>query len=155
MITAESFGVEIPRRCLACASCKECKFKTVSLTARENAEYEIIVSNMKFYHSEKRWCSSYPFIEDPSLLHDSYKQAVAVMVSQEKHLVKNGRVDEFNKVFNDIVERGVFQELTAEELKNWSGLVNYITMVDAFKVTPNATTPLRICMNSAMKQPPQ
>ena len=46
-LSAESFGVEIPRRCRACASCKECKFKTVSLTAKENAEYEIIVSNLK------------------------------------------------------------------------------------------------------------
>ena len=30
-LSAEGFGVEIPRRCRACASCKECKFETVSL----------------------------------------------------------------------------------------------------------------------------
>ena len=75
------------------------------------------------------------------------------MVSQEKRLIKKGSVDEFNQVFNDIVSRGVFKELTAEELDSWSGPVNYITMVEAFKTAPNATTPLRIC-NSAMKQPP-
>ena len=36
----------------------------------------------------------------------------------------------------------------------WKGPVNYIVMVEAFKEGPHSTTPLRICMNSALKQPP-
>jgi hypothetical protein len=31
--------------------------------------------------------------------------------------------------------------------------VNYISMVEAFKEGPHSTTPLRICMNSSLKQP--
>jgi hypothetical protein len=31
--------------------------------------------------------------------------------------------------------------------------VNYISMVKAFKTGPHATTPLRICMNSSIRQP--
>jgi hypothetical protein len=53
------------------------------------------------------------------------------------------------------VDRGVFKELTKEEMDNWQGPVNYISMVEAFKQGPKSTTPIRICMNSSMKQPPQ
>jgi hypothetical protein len=35
----------------------------------------------------------------------------------------------------------------------YTGPVNYITMVEALKNGPHTTTPLRICMNSSMKQP--
>jgi hypothetical protein len=41
-----------------------------------------------------------------------------------------------------------------EELREWKGPFNYIAMVEAFKNGPHATTPLRICMNSGLKQPP-
>ena len=49
---------------------------------------------------------------------DIYKQTVAVIVSQEKDLRKKGRVNEFNKVFNDIEDHSTFKELTANELNN-------------------------------------
>jgi hypothetical protein len=39
-------------------------------------------------------------------------------------------------------------------MKQWSGPFNYIAMVEAFKKGPHSTTPLRICMNSSLKQPP-
>jgi hypothetical protein len=47
----------------------------------------------------------------------------------------------------------VFKKLTEEELKKWTGPVNYISMVVAYKEGAHSTTPLRICLNSAMKQP--
>ncbi len=72
----------------------------------------------------------------------------------EKRHIKQGRVDEFNSQFKDTVDRGVFRELSAEELRDWKGSFNYIAMVEAFKNGPHATTPLRICMNSSLKQPP-
>ncbi len=58
------------------------------------------------------------------------------------------RTEEFNKQFYETVERGVFKEISREEMKKWEGPVNYITMVEAFKEGPHSTTPLRICMNS-------
>ncbi len=41
----------------------------------------------------------------------------------------------------------MFRCLSVEELKT------YISMVVAYKIGPYATTHLRICMNSSMKQP--
>ncbi len=47
----------------------------------------------------------------------------------------------------------MFKEITKEEMAAWDGPVNYIAMVEAFKEGPHSTTPLRICMNSSLKQP--
>jgi hypothetical protein len=46
------------------------------------------------------------------------------------------------------MDRGVFRALTQEEAEKYKGPVNYISMVEAFRTGPHATTPLRICMNS-------
>jgi hypothetical protein len=47
----------------------------------------------------------------------------------------------------------VFKEIGPEEMAAWDGPVNYISMVEAFKGGPHSTTPLRICMNSRLRQP--
>ncbi len=39
------------------------------------------------------------------------------------------------------------------EMNKWKGPVNYITMVEAFKEGTHSTTPLKICMNSSLRQP--
>jgi hypothetical protein len=62
-------------------------------------------------------------------------------------------LDEFNQQFQDNVDRGVFKSLTRKEAESYKGPINYISMVKAFKAGPYATTLLRICMNSGMKQP--
>jgi hypothetical protein len=52
------------------------------------------------------------------------------------------------------VERGVFRKLCLQEMLEYKGPLNYITMVEALKNGPHTTTPLQICMNSSVKQPP-
>jgi hypothetical protein len=75
------------------------------------------------------------------------------ILAQERRLAKQGCTEEFNEEFYKTVERGVFKEITREEMAAWEGPVNYISMVEAFKEGPHSTTPLRICMNSSLKQP--
>jgi len=43
-------------------------------------------------------------------------------------LAKQGRTEEFNAEFYKTVERGVFKEITKEEMAAWNGPVNYIAM---------------------------
>jgi hypothetical protein len=50
------------------------------------------------------------------------------MVSQETKLFKDKRMNEFNEQFNDTVERGVFRKLTAKEIAEYSGPVNYTVL---------------------------
>src|SRR5450830_458158 len=152
-IRAEAMGTDTPARCPTCRSCRECQFRADSISFKENKEYEVIVAGLKLDVEKKKWTASYPFCVSPWTLIDNYNQARGCMQAQEKRLVRTKRLAEFNEQFYQTVERGVFRKLTREEMADYKGPVNYVTMVEALKNGPHATTPLRICMNSAMKQP--
>ena len=47
-LTTESLGTDLPPRCTSCRRCKECKFRTDSLTFKEDQEYQIILEGLKF-----------------------------------------------------------------------------------------------------------
>jgi hypothetical protein len=124
------------------------------LTFKENAEYKAILSNLSNSQETKKWTAAYPFIEDPAILSDNKGQALSCMRTLEKRLKKQKRHQEFNNVFQETVDRGVFKEISREEMEFWMGPVNYISIVEALKQGSQATTPIRICMNSSTKQPP-
>ncbi len=100
-----------------------------------------------------KWTATYPFRIPPSTLKDNFEQVYRYTLAQENRLAKPERTEEFNSEFYKSVERGVFREIGPKEMAAWSCLVNYISMVEAFKEGPPSTTPLRICMNSSLKQP--
>jgi hypothetical protein len=152
-LTTESLGTDLPRRCTSCHKCKECKFKTDCLTFKEDQEYRIILEGLKFNKERGRWRATHPFHIPPTTLMDNYGQVFKYTLAQEKRLAKQGRTEEFNAEFYKTVECGVFKEITKEEMAAWDGPVNYISMVEAFKEGPHSRTPLRICMNSSLKQP--
>jgi hypothetical protein len=152
-IPAEVMGTELPRRCLACRNCKECQFCMDSLTFKENTEYEVILNKLHLDVERKQWIAGYPFNTLVEKLIDNYNQARGFMSRMETRLLKKGRIAEFNRQFQDNVDRGVFKPISREEATRYKGAVNYISMVEAFKTGPFAPTPLRICMNSSMKQP--
>ncbi len=152
-IPAEVMGTELPRRCPACRNCKECQFRMDSLTFKENTEYEVILSKLRLDVERKQWIAGYPFNILVEKLVDNYGQARGCMSRMETRLLKKGRIAEFNRQFQDNVDRGVFKPIPKEEADRYKGAVSYISMVEAFKTGPFATTPLRICMNSSMRQP--
>ncbi len=116
-------------------------------------EYEVILSKLRLDVGRKKWVAGYPFNTMVGRLIDNYNQARGLMSKMETRLLKKGRLDELNQQFQDNVDRGVFRPIPKEEADRYKGAVNYISMVEAFKTSPHATTPLRICMNSSMKQP--
>jgi hypothetical protein len=124
-----------------------------SLTFKENAEYEVILRKLRLDVDRKRWVAGYPFNIMVERLIDNYNQARGLMSRMETRLLKKGRLSEFNQQFQDNVDRGAFKPFPKEKADQYKGPVNYISMVEAFKTGPHATTPLRICMNSSMKQP--
>jgi hypothetical protein len=60
-IPAEAMGTEVPCRCPACRNCKECQFRMDSMTFKENAEYEVILSKLRLDVERKKWIAEYPF----------------------------------------------------------------------------------------------
>jgi hypothetical protein len=111
-----------------------------SLTFKENAEYEVILSKLRLDVDRKRWVAGYPFNTMVERLIDIYNQARGFMSKMETWLLKKGRLDEFNWQFQDNVDRGVFKPVPREKADQYKGLVNYISMVEAFKTGPHATT---------------
>ncbi len=140
-LSAEAMGVDLPRRCPSCKNCKECQFRTSAVSYKEDQEFHVILEGLKFNEERRKWTASYPFFIPPSELKDNYQQVKTYTERMEKRLIKQGRVEEFNSQFRDTLERGVFRELSEEELKEWKGPLNYIAMVEAFKNGPHTTTP--------------
>ena len=89
-------------RCRACKACKECQFRTNLLTAKENAEYEVICQNLTHDKVTQSWSTKYPFIVDPSVLKDNLGQTLACM----KRLAKQKKLAKFNLAFQEIVDMG-------------------------------------------------
>ncbi len=42
-LSAEALGTDLPRRCVSCLGCKECKFRADSISFKENQEYQVIL----------------------------------------------------------------------------------------------------------------
>ena len=150
-ITAEGFGVDIPRRCRNCKGCQECGFRASQLTWTEAKELEQIEQGLSLDTVNKVWTASYAYNTDPSVLQNNYNQAYACMASLENRLRKTDNLDKFNAQFQDCVDRGVFVALADVEIKQYEGPVNYVTLTEAFKDEKGSTTPIRLCMNSSMK----
>ena len=147
-LTAEGFGVDLPKRCKACKGCKECSFKAVHLSWQENTELKMIEDGLTFDINRKKWTAAYPYKTDPSALVNNYGQARAMMTNLEKRLKKQSMIEDFNVQFKETVDRGVFKKIESDD---YEGPVNYISIVDAYKQGPHSTTPIRLCMNSSLK----
>jgi hypothetical protein len=136
ILTAESLGTDLRRRCTSCRRCKECKFRKDSLTFKEDQEYQIILEGLKFIEERGRWRATYPFHIPPSTLKDNYEQVFKYTLAQERRLAKQGCTEEFNEEFYKTVEHGVFKEITREEMAAWEGPVNFISMVRPSRRAP-------------------
>ncbi len=67
-----------------------------SLTFKENAEYEVILSKLRLDVERKQWVASYPFNTLVEKLIDNYNQARGCMSRMEARLSTKGRMAEFN-----------------------------------------------------------
>jgi hypothetical protein len=94
--SAEAMGPDIPHRCTSCLKCKECKFRTDSLTFKENQEYQVILDGLKFNGAQEKWTATYPFRIPPSTLQDHSEQVYRYTLVQERRLAKQERTQKFN-----------------------------------------------------------
>jgi hypothetical protein len=137
-LLAEALGTDLPRPCVLCLGCKECKFRAVSISFKENQEYQVILEGLEFDAAAKKWTASYPFCVPPTDLNDNYDQVRGYTVSMERRLNKQKRTEEFNQQFYDTVKRGVFREISEKECNNgWALLTTSLW----WKHSNNALTP--------------
>ena len=134
--------MEIPKRCKSCQCCKECNYKALHLSWKENEELKAIEDGLSYDMKKAKWIAKYPFKTDPSVLSDNRSQALSLMKGLEKRLIKTKMLDDFNTQFADAVDRGVFREL--EDPSSYQGPVNYISLLDTYKSRDQVTTPIHL-----------
>ena len=150
-LSAESYGIDVPKRCANCKNCKECHHKNARLNFEDRMELECIEDNLSYDVANRKWTAAYSYKQDPSILKNNFQQAYACLQSTYRRLKKKGDLEAYNKAFFETVERGVFKEVSDEECKVYAGPVNYISIVEAYKPGIHSTTPIRLCMNSSLK----
>ena len=145
----EALGCEAPRRCADCRGCSECGFRGANMSQKESLELRMMEDGISFDDNIGKWRVKYPFLRDPRVLENNYRQVLRMMETLEKRLEKLGKIDEANEVFNKMVEIGALEEIGAEELKMWSGPVHYLP-IQAVVQEKSMTTPVRLVTNSSL-----
>ena len=104
----------------------------------------MIRNNLKLDPSTGRWITPYPYSTDPSILKDNRHQALSILLQVEKRLKKDDAACKaFREQFNDFIERKVIRELSQEEMDNYKGPVNYISIFEVKK--EDSAQPAPVC----------
>ena len=119
------------------------------MSQKESLELRMMEDGISFDDNIGKWRVKYPFLRDPRVLENNYRQVLRMMETLEKRLEKLGKIDEANEVFNKMVEIGALEEIGAEELKMWSGPVHYLP-IQAVVQEKSITTPVRLVTNSSL-----
>ena len=143
---SESLGVVSPKRCGRCMRCKECTDPALVHSRKSQEELEMIKQGVRLENGKLQ--VSYYFSKDPHCLANNRTQVIKMAEKQERRLVKNGQLEAYNKEMQKYIDRGGVIKLSEEELKNWSGPINYISHHGV--VQDSTTTPLRIVTNSSL-----
>jgi hypothetical protein len=61
-------------------------------------------------------------------LADNYGQVVRIAESEEKKLNREGRMTEFNELFQKLQDLGALEEISDKELMQWRGPVHYVSL---------------------------
>ena len=146
---SDSLGIQPPRRCGNCRNCKDCSFRGQMLSQKEQYEYQVIESKIKYESATQTFVVSYPFTADPSVLPDNKMQVIKIAEREEKRLLKSDLLDIFNEEFNKLINYGALQELSTQELDLWDGPKHYVSLQHVIK-EDSVTTPLRIVTNSSL-----
>ena len=148
--TMENLGVEPPKRCTKCKGCRDCGWRAQNISRQEALELDYIEGCVEL--KDKRFKIKYPFLVDPCELADNYGQVVNIAETEEKRLIRDGKLQEFNDLFRKLQELGALEEISETELKSWTGPVHYVSLQHVID-EGNATTSLRIVTNSSLKTP--
>ena len=119
------------------------------MTKREADELTLIEDKVMVDEASSTIWLHYPLIKDPALLSNNRAQAIVIESGVQSKLMKNGQLEAYNKVIKDYIERGVFKELSQEEMDDWNEPVNYISHHGVPKPR-STTTVLRVVCNLSL-----
>ena len=121
------------------------------LSREEQRELMVIENNLDLDPVQNVWSTSYPYKCDPSVLEDNMSQAVKIMMKTEQRLLKSENLaKKYEEQFQDLVKRGVFKEMTSQEMAEYDRPIFYVSHHEVLK-EDSASTPLRLVTNSSLK----
>ena len=120
------------------------------MSKKEAAELVMIEQNVTLDPSNKKMMIRYPAKGDLSQLKDNRRQAIGCAAAQERKLAKNKTRELYNAEFQGYVDRGVFKEISEDEMQAWDGPVNYIPHHGVPKPS-SVSTALRVVSNSSLR----
>ena len=148
--TLDDLGIVPPRRCPNCKGCTECSWRGQKLSKQEAFELEYIEKCVEF--EEGKIKVKFPFLVDPHELANNYHQVVRIAESEERKLEKEGRMNQFNELFQKLQDLGAVEEISEHELRSWKGPCHYVSLQHVVD-EDSATTSFRIVSNSSLKTP--
>ena len=148
--TMDDLGIEPARRCPGCKGCKECSWRGQELSRQEAFELEYIEKCVQF--KDGKFHVQFPFLVDPRELADNYNQVVRIAQAEERKLEREGRMKDFNDLFQKLQDLGAMEEISEHELRSWTGPVHYVSLQHVIN-EDSATTSFRIVSNSSLKTP--
>ena len=148
LVSMESVGIDVPRKCNSCNNCKECKIYSQRVTYLESLEDDIINNSIEYMPEKKRFKVSYPYTKEVYQLLSNEEVARTRNIHLEQTLMKNkADLDSANKILKDSFDRGVFRFLSTEEMESYSGPVHYVPMNRVYK--ESQSTPCRLTFDSS------
>ena len=148
-LDANELHVEVPRRCNNCMNCEECTFQNHLMSLREQYEHQMMKENVTYDEVEKVFKVKYVFLEDPSRLSENLHQAVKIAEREERKLLKEGLMDDFNAKLLEMISYGALIELSNNERSSWTGPVQNVSLQHVMK-PESTTTPMRLVTNSSL-----
>lgn len=144
----ESLGTECSPKCGGC-KCGECSTKG-NLTIKEERDMKLIEDGLTFDEQNHCWISRYPWISDPAKLPNNYPMAFARLKATEQRLKKMGSAHcaKYQEQIQDMLDRGVSEKLSKEEVLNYKGPTFYLPHHEVYKAD-STSTPVRIVFDAA------
>ena len=141
-----SLGVQPPKRCGRCKSCKFCSDEGFLISCQEEEEYKVIEDSVTV--KDGKTTLKFPFIKDPNVLSDTSFSMIKRAESLEKSLKRRGLYEDYNTEFKKFIQRKVISEVTKAELNSYDGPTNHISHHGVLQ-PKKVTTPFRLVSNSS------
>ena len=131
------------------SNCKFFSSDKALCSAQEELEYRFLKENCNYDPIIGHLIAKYPWHQNPSVLVNNGNSALAFQKRLEAKQLKEGTFLQYALCFRDMIDRGVVTELSPQELEAWNGPVNWNTHHDVLK--DSTTTPIHLVSNSSFK----
>ena len=152
----DDLGIQPPAQCGSCRSCTRCQNQDVELSKQDREVMNKVWDSLEVVDSPAgpQVHMSYPLNANYDLLVNNKMQAIARETSIERQLIKNGRLEEYNAVYQDSIDRGAMVEIHQDDIDRWLSDTSHrihFTGHHAVLKDSSKTTPLRVVNDSKMK----